>query len=127
MARILIVEDEKRIAQFVAKGLQRQGMVTEIVGDGAEALERLEQERFDGMLLDLGLPTLSGWEVLQRLREKQVNGSQAMLPVVVMTAASDERQLEQLLALGARAYLRKPFQFETLLQTLAQALAESSS
>ncbi len=127
MARILIVEDEKRIAQFVAKGLQRQGMVTEIVGDGAEALERLEQERFDGMLLDLGLPTLSGWEVLQRLREKQVNGSQAMLPVVVMTAASDERQLEQLLALGARAYLRKPFQFETLLQTLAKALAESSS
>ncbi len=127
MARILIVEDEKRIAQFVAKGLQRQGMVTEIVGDGAEALERLEQERFDGMLLDLGLPTLSGWEVLQRLREKQVNGSQAMLPVVVMTAASDERQLEQLLALGARAYLRKPFQFETLLQTLAQALADSSA
>lgn len=127
MARILIVEDEERIAQFVAKGLRRQGMATEIVGDGVEALERLEREQFDGMLLDLGLPTLSGWDVLQRLREQQANGNQGMLPVVVMTAASDERQLEQLLELGARAYVRKPFQFDALLQTLADVLSKSSS
>lgn len=126
MVSILIVEDEERIAQFVAKGLQKKGMATEIVGDGVEALSLLAKRQFDGMLLDLGLPTLSGWDVLTQLRQEQANVNQAMLPIVVMTATSDERQLEQLLVLGAKAYIRKPFQFETLLKTLIQAIPDTS-
>ena len=128
MTRILIVEDEKRISQFIAKGLRRQGMTTEVVGDGAEAIARLEQEpfEFDGMLLDLGLPNLDGWAVLKRLQERGAGEGCAMPVIIVMTALSDERQLENALALGASAYIRKPFQFGTLLKILAQVLPGDS-
>lgn len=122
MLNILIVEDEVRIASFIAKGLQRQGVVTTIAADGMEALSLIHQEKFDGLLLDIGLPILDGWNVISRLRREH-----NPIPIVVMTALSDERNSAKALALGAQALIQKPFRFEELSQVLKACLQLENS
>jgi len=110
VSRILIVEDEARIASFVEKGLRANGFATEVVGDGEGALQRLRVGRFDLLILDLGLPDTDGSEVLRRLREWNRN-----LPVVILTARDTVRDTVAGLEGGADDYLTKPFRFEELL------------
>ena len=81
MARVLIVEDEERIASFVAKGLRADGHLTTVVADGREGLDHAMSGEFDLMVLDIGLPSLDGFDVLDQLRSQ---GSR--LPVIVLTA-----------------------------------------
>ena len=68
MTRILIVEDEPRIASFVAKGLRADGYVATVAADGREGLDRALSGEFELMVLDIGLPGLNGFEILDRLR-----------------------------------------------------------
>lgn len=117
MTHILIVEDEERIAGFIAKGLQRRGMTVTLAEDGAIALELLQQQDFDGILLDLGLPRVSGWEVMAELERHP-----QQTPVVIMTALSNEENAERALSMGAKAYMQKPFRFAELLQILDRHL-----
>jgi two-component system, OmpR family, copper resistance phosphate regulon response regulator CusR len=108
--RVLIVEDEARIASFLVKGLGSRGYGVEHVDTGAEALERVRAGGAYGLvLLDLGLPDMEGLDVLRRLRERSRS-----LPVIVLTshAADRERGLE----LGADDYLTKPLPFDRLLE-----------
>ncbi len=110
MSRILIVEDEARIASFVEKGLRANGFATEIASDGEEALARMRVGTFDLVILDLGLPDRDGLDVLRDLRVHQ-----AGLPVVILTARDSVRDTVVGLEGGADDYITKPFRFEELL------------
>jgi two-component system, OmpR family, copper resistance phosphate regulon response regulator CusR len=116
MLKILIVEDEPRIVAFVEKGLQKQGYQTTVATDGEEAIQLVQQQQFDLVLLDLGLPIKDGWAVLRVLKElRQVSG-QNVPEVIILTARSDDNDRQASLQLGARDYLTKPFRFNDLLQ-----------
>lgn len=110
MSHILIAEDEERIAAFLRKGLEAAGFSTECVSTGTEALVRATSGEFDLLVLDLGLPTMDGMEVLARLRS---GGSE--LPVVILTARDSVRATVAGLQGGADDYLGKPFAFDELL------------
>lgn len=110
MARILIVEDEERIASFVAKGLRSDGHLTTVVGDGNEGLQQALSDEHDLVVLDIGLPGIDGFEVLQRLR-----ASGSAIPVIVLTARDSVGDTVSALEGGADDYMPKPFRFAELL------------
>ncbi|WP_067598092.1 response regulator transcription factor [Nocardiopsis listeri] len=110
MSRVLIVEDEERIASFVRKGLTANGFTTTVVGTGGEAVDYAVTGGFDLMLLDLGLPDTDGFDVLRRIRSMGVQ-----TPVVILTARDGVRDTVTGLEIGADDYVTKPFRFEELL------------
>ncbi|WP_028647855.1 response regulator transcription factor [Nocardiopsis sp. CNT312] len=110
MSRVLIVEDEERIASFVCKGLAASGFAATVVGTGAEAVDYAVTGGFDLMLLDLGLPDTDGFDVLRRVRALGVD-----VPVVILTARDGVRDTVTGLEIGADDYVTKPFRFEELL------------
>jgi DNA-binding response OmpR family regulator len=108
--RILIAEDEARIAAFLDKGLRSSGFVTTVVADGPAAYEHARAGAFDLMILDLGLPGRDGFTVLRELRAAQV-----MIPVVILTARDSVADTVAGLEGGADDYIAKPFAFDELL------------
>jgi len=108
--RVLVVEDDRTVGQFVQRGLEEQGMQVELVGDGREGLERATAGEFDLIVLDLRLPSLSGVEVLRTLRDRGIT-----MPVLVLTAQDAVESKVQALRTGADDYVTKPFAFEELL------------
>jgi DNA-binding response OmpR family regulator len=110
MSRILIAEDEYRIAAFVEKGLRANGFVTTIVADGDTALGCALGGDFDLIILDLGLPRRDGFGVLRALRDAQVH-----TPVIILTASGSVSDTVAGLEGGADDYMTKPFRFEELL------------
>jgi two-component system, OmpR family, copper resistance phosphate regulon response regulator CusR len=108
--RILIAEDEPRIASFLQKGLQANGFTTTVVGDGVAAAAAARDDEFDLLILDLGLPSLDGLDVLGRIRARGER-----LPVVVLTARDSVQDTVAGLERGADDYVTKPFSFEELL------------
>lgn len=122
MTTILLVEDEPRIAAFVSRGLESAGYTTVIVDDGAEGLLRALAGDIDLVLLDVGLPTLDGFDVLRQLR---AHGSS--VPVIMLTARSSTRDTVEGLDAGANDYVAKPFTFEELLARVRSRLRESAT
>ncbi|MFD7075873.1 response regulator transcription factor [Nocardioides sp. NPDC057577] len=122
MARILIVEDEDRIAAFLAKGLSADGHQVSTVSDGLEGLEEALSGAFDLMVLDIGLPTIDGFEVLDQLRAQ---GSR--MPVVVLTARDSVQDTVSALEGGADDYLAKPFRFAELRARINVRLRQQDS
>lgn len=110
MARILIAEDEARIASFITKGLGAEGYTTSSVADGPSALDLALGGDFDLMILDIGLPGMDGYEVLDQLRASGSN-----LPVIVLTARDSVTDTVSALEGGADDYMAKPFRFAELL------------
>ncbi|BBX19519.1 DNA-binding response regulator [Mycolicibacterium duvalii] len=110
MARILIAEDEPRIASFIEKGLTSAGFVTSTVADGASAFDYAMTGGFDLMVLDIGLPEMDGFTVLRKLRAE---GNR--IPVIVLTARDSVQDTVAGLEGGADDYMPKPFRFEELL------------
>jgi DNA-binding response OmpR family regulator len=110
MAAILIAEDEARIAAFVDKGLRAAGHTTTVAADGRVALEHAASGQFDLMVLDIGLPGMSGFQVLEVLR-----GQGSSLPVIILTARDSVTDTVAGLEGGADDYMAKPFRFEELL------------
>jgi DNA-binding response OmpR family regulator len=109
MSRILIAEDEARLASFLEKGLRSSGFTTTVVGDGITAETLANGGDFDLLILDLSLPRKGGLEVLRDLRS-----AGRRLPVIVLTARSDPHDRVAGLESGANDYLPKPFHFEEL-------------
>jgi len=107
--RILIVEDEKKLASFIKKGLQQEGYAADTVYDGGEAVENAALFEYDLLILDLMLPTKSGLDVLRDIRAKKPN-----LPVLVLTAKGAVDDKVAGLDAGADDYLIKPFAFAEL-------------
>ncbi|MBZ5740258.1 response regulator transcription factor [Nocardioides mangrovi] len=110
MARILIVEDERRIASFVAKGLEAEGHRTTAVADGRDGLDHALSGDYDLVVLDIGLPTMDGFAVLEQLRAQ---GS--TVPVIVLTARDSVGDTVSALEGGADDYMPKPFRFAELM------------
>jgi DNA-binding response OmpR family regulator len=108
--RILIAEDEERIASFIEKGLRANGFTTAIATDGHEAITLARSGDFDLMILDLGLPGRDGTDVLRELREWD-----RQTPVVILTARDRLADKVAGLEAGADDYVTKPFLFEELL------------
>ena len=108
--KLLVVEDEARIASFILKGLKAHGYAVEHVRTGADALPFAREPTVDLVILDLGLPDMDGSDVLSRLRGEGNN-----VPVIVLTARSDVADRVENLDLGADDYLTKPFVFDELL------------
>jgi DNA-binding response OmpR family regulator len=108
--RILIAEDEPRLASFLEKGLRANGFVTTVVGDGDRAAAVARDEDFDLLVLDIGLPGRDGFAVLAGLRELGQR-----LPVILLTARDDVSDKVAGLDSGADDYVTKPFRFEELL------------
>jgi two-component system, OmpR family, copper resistance phosphate regulon response regulator CusR len=110
VSTILVVEDEPRISSFVEKGLRAAGYACAVSADGGEALAMAQTSQFDLILLDIGLPTLDGYEILRRFRvDNQTT------PVIMLTARNSAADTVLSLDSGANDYLAKPFKFDELL------------
>ncbi|MGI9063568.1 MAG: response regulator transcription factor [Pseudonocardiaceae bacterium] len=122
MNRILIAEDEDRIAAFVEKGLRSNGFTTTVVADGDAALDHGLTSGYDLLVLDLGLPLRDGFAVLRSLREARVT-----TPVIILTARDTVRDTVAGLEGGADDYMTKPFRFEELLARVRLRLRSDST
>jgi two-component system copper resistance phosphate regulon response regulator CusR len=118
MSRVLIAEDEPRIAAFIEKGLRAHGFTTTVVGDGISARDRARSGEFDLLVLDIGLPGMDGFAVLRSLRAEK-----CLIPVVVLTARDSVQDTVAGLEGGADDYMPKPFRFEELLARIRLRLA----
>ena len=107
--RVLIAEDERRLADAIARGLRREGMAVDVVLDGATALEHLDVTPYDVVVLDRDLPGVHGDEVCRKLAAERSRSR-----VLMLTAASTVRDRVEGLGLGADDYLPKPFDFAEL-------------
>jgi len=107
--KILVVEDDKTVGQYVKRGLAEAGSHVELVGDGGDALRLTASGHYDLLVLDLRLPTTSGLDVLRTLRDRG-NG----VPVLVLTAQDSVDFKVQALRMGADDYVTKPFSLEEL-------------
>ena len=107
--KILIIEDDKALADFLRKGLSYEGYESFHKDDGKEGLEFIIKNNPDMVILDLGLPSLSGEEVLKEMRKQDIT-----VPVIVLTGIKKPGERIKLLNLGADDYLSKPFSFVEL-------------
>jgi DNA-binding response OmpR family regulator len=115
--KVLVVEDDRLVAQFLQRGLEEQGMQVDVVGDGLGGLERGADPTLDLIILDLRLPGMPGPDVLRTLRDRGT-----ATPVLILTAQDAVESKVQALRMGADDYVTKPFAFEELLARV-EALA----
>lgn len=118
-ARILIVDDEPSITEFVSYAMQKEGCLTEIASDGEEALRKIEQQHFDLFILDIMLPGIDGYELCRRIRTKMST------PILFLSARDTELNKVVGLELGADDYLAKPFGVRELLARTRALLRRS--
>ncbi|KIL35549.1 chemotaxis protein CheY [Cohnella kolymensis] len=115
--KVLIIEDEPTLARLVSYNLSQEGYEAEVVGNGAQGLHQALHSDYAIIFLDLMLPGLSGFEVLQKLRENGVK-----TPVIILTAKTAEEEVVQGLKLGADDYITKPFGVAELLARTSAVL-----
>jgi DNA-binding response OmpR family regulator len=108
--RLLIVEDDKKVAEFVARGLRAERFAVDVSHDGLEGLNFANTYEYDLAILDLMLPKIGGTELLQRIRRRKPD-----LPILVLTARDATEEKVRQFEAGADDYLTKPFQFAELL------------
>ena len=120
--RVLIVEDEERVADFLRRGLNAEGHFCVVAHNGEEGLALALEGDFDMILLDLLLPGMHGHEVCQQLRMKRVN-----TPLMILTAMDSLENIVDGLHLGADDYMTKPFSFEELLARMESVRRRSSN
>lgn len=115
--KILVVEDESKIARFIQLELEYEGYEVVIATDGRQGLEKYQEGKFDLILLDLMLPRMSGIEVCRRIRQND-----ELTPVIMLTAKDDVSDKVMGLDMGADDYMTKPFEIEELLARMRVAL-----
>jgi DNA-binding response OmpR family regulator len=108
--RILVIEDEAKVANFIKKGLQQSGYEVDIAADGEEGYDKIRNGGFDLILLDLMLPQMSGLDLIPRMRE-----CKPAIPIIAVTAKASVEDRVEGLNLGCDDYLVKPFSFAELL------------
>ena len=115
--RVLVVEDEVRLAGALKRGLQAEGFVVDVAHDGQDGLERTRQNEYDAVVLDVMLPKLSGYRVVQALRAER-----NWVPVLMLSAKDGEYDQADGLDAGADDYLTKPFSYVVLVARLRALL-----
>ena len=118
LRRILVVEDETRIAEFLARGLTADGMSVDWARTGPDAVKQSLSHRYDLVLLDLVLPQLNGLAVLEKIQD-----ARSEVPVIVVSARGDVQTKLRAFELGARDYVEKPFSLDELLARIRVHLA----
>ncbi len=108
--KILVIEDETKVAGFLKKGLEQSGYEVDIAADDEEAGEKVRSDNYDLILLDLMLPKISGLDLIPRIRERK-----PLIPIIALTAKTSVEDRVQGLNLGCDDYLTKPFSFAELL------------
>lgn len=119
--RILVVEDEKKIASFVESALQEQGYVVEVTGDGDTAYAMSMAESYDAIVLDIMLPGRDGLSILKKLRERK-----NPVPIIILTARDELDERLEGLNLGADDYITKPFYVEELIARIEAVIRRTS-
>ena len=122
MNRILVVEDEPRLASFLEKGLRSNGFTVTVAENGAAAIAAAAGAEFDLMILDLGLPDIDGLDVLRLVRD-----AGHRVPVIILTARDDTADKVTGLDRGADDYVTKPFRFEELLARVRARLRQGGT
>jgi DNA-binding response OmpR family regulator len=107
--RVLVVDDEVRLAEFIQEGLEAEGFDVELAHDGLDGLWRVRERRYDAIVLDLLLPGMNGYKVCRTLREEGV-----WTPILMLTAKTGEYDEAEALDTGADDFLSKPFSFVVL-------------
>ena len=120
--RILVVEDEKKIADFIRRGLKEEGYAVDAAHDGEEGLFLAKTNDYDLILLDLMLPKIDGLALCKRLKEAKVKA-----PIIMLTAKNTVKDKVLGLDSGADDYLAKPFAFEELLARIRAILRKAPS
>ncbi|HEX4696160.1 MAG TPA: heavy metal response regulator transcription factor [Candidatus Udaeobacter sp.] len=115
--RILVIEDEKKTAAFLVKGLREAGFAVDVAHDGESGLERARANKFDLLIVDIMLPQKDGWEVVSELKADGLR-----TPILFLTARDSVRDRVKGLELGADDYLVKPFAFSELLARVRSVL-----
>jgi two-component system chemotaxis response regulator CheY len=124
--RVLLVDDSPAMRAFIRRVIVLSGFDLEEcieAGDGAEALERLRQEKIDVILTDINMPRMDGEELMRRLSEDQALRD---IPAVVVSTDSTKPRIMRMIELGAQGYISKPFSPETLREALEKVLESSS-
>jgi DNA-binding response OmpR family regulator len=121
MMKVLVVEDDRKIASFIQKGLKEQGCIVEVCGDGNEGYNRATRQAYDVIVLDIMLPGRDGLSILRSLREKK-----NVVPVILLTARSGLNERVEGLNLGADDYLAKPFFVEELVARMHAVIRRAS-
>jgi two-component system copper resistance phosphate regulon response regulator CusR len=119
--RILVIEDEKKVARFIKHGLEEERYIVDTAHDGIEGFDMAVNNHFDAILLDLMLPGKDGFTLLKELRDAGV-----ATPILILTARNATEDKVTGLDLGADDYLSKPFSFEELAARLRSILRRSS-
>lgn len=120
--KILIVEDEKKLANILKKGFSESDFIVEVAFDGEEGLYMASEFEYDAIILDLSLPKIDGLEILNKIREKG-----KITPVLILTARSEISDKIKGLNIGADDYVTKPFDFDELLARLNSLIRRSNN
>lgn len=107
--RLLVAEDEKLLNRTITERLTKQGYSVDNCFDGENALYYIENAKYDGIILDIMMPKMNGFEVLKRIRDKKI-----LTPVLILTAKDSDEDIIKGLDTGANDYLTKPFSFAVL-------------
>lgn len=120
MKHILIIEDEEGIVQFLKQGLEEEGYKVSAASNGLDGLELFEKEKFDLLLFDWMLPKMTGLEVCQKIRETNTK-----IPIIFLTAKDTVQETIEGLKTGANDYIKKPFNFDELLERIKVQLRDT--
>jgi two-component system OmpR family response regulator len=121
-ARVLVVDDDASVRSTVADSLRVAGHTAVEVGDGATAIDAATRESFDLVILDVNMPRVDGFTVLEKLRRRKAD-----LPIIMLTARDEREDVVRGLKLGADDYIRKPFGLEEFLLRVSAILRRSSN
>ncbi len=116
---VLIVDDDERLREYVRVNLEAEGYVVREAGSAEEGLAALDEESPDLILLDVMMPKVDGWEMLQRVQEKHGVGA---IPVIMFSGKVDERSAAEATSRGAQAFIGKPFDPRALIESTKQLL-----
>lgn len=120
--KLLVIEDEVKAGEYLKKGLTESGYTVDLCHDGVDGLYHATSEEYDLIVLDIMLPKLNGWQVLQTLRSSEIS-----TPIIMLTAKDQIEDRVKGLELGANDYLVKPYAFAELLARVHNALRKPST
>lgn len=120
--RVLVVDDEVRLADGLRRGLEAEGFAVDVAHDGIDGLWYAQENAYDAIILDLMIPGMSGWKVVESLRSEQI-----WTPVIMLTARDGDQDQIEAFGRGADDYVTKPFSFAVLVARLHALIRRGAS